>query len=153
MKNNKVLSNGNILLSKGSGVFLNKSGAGYLSTDKPYLLSAGHLFSSRDETGWLTLLHNHPDTRIEVYADYQNTRCNNTDANYKGNLLFEGTINDVKKIDQNFWFDPNWPGFYDPTHDYVLLQSPKNLRSLIKSGINFAGWEKYNLEFLRKYLQ
>ena len=80
---------------------------------------------------------------MKIYINYQSKTCNGNNSDLTGKLVFSGGITDIVKIGQNYWYDPNWPNFYDPTHDYFVLQTSRNVGKLASYNIEFAGWERW----------
>lgn len=129
---------------RGSGVFLNKGGDGYTPSDKPYILSAAHLFGMEKEGVPLVLLHDHIRTQIEIIVNYQYGKCGQQNQYTVGRQAALLTKSNIKAIGNNYWVNPNSPN-YDPKNDYVLLQSSNDMKKLSKFDITYAAWEAWSL--------
>ncbi len=134
--------NDNSYWSQGSGFFVNKSGNGYIDSDKPIIVTCRHLFVHEIAAGdYYDFLNNYES--MEVYVDYENKACNESRTRYGKFILGTSNINIVKVGDS---YDTS-SSTYNPSDDYAILQSTKTISKLANYNIEYAGWNKnYNLQ-------
>lgn len=137
--------NGKNYTSHGTGFFINKAG-GYSANDNPVLITCGHLFAPNvDGANQYDISNNHG--RIEVYVDYENSVCNETQKRYGKNII--GTFSNINITILGSSYNNAGTQFYSESDDYAILQPTKTIDKLAKYNIEYAGWTStpnYNQE-------
>jgi hypothetical protein len=123
-------ANGNYY-SKGTGVLLNKA-EGYQETDKPVILTAGHLFTIR-ENGIICDISQ--SGTIQAWIKYTNSTCNGTSV--ESGISIKGA--DLVTLGSSFKTDRN-SNLYREEEDYAVLQTTKDFAWLNNLGARYAGW-------------
>jgi hypothetical protein len=118
------LANGDYSL--GTGFLINKS-SDYSSSDKPYIVTCGHLF----EDG---VNGNYPN--LYCYVNYVDHSCDDIWPRSGKNI---GDF-DIEEFGLSSNIDPDSSGYY-ASDDYALLQvNDKDIEDLAKYNVQYAGW-------------
>jgi len=130
------------IISKGTGFFINKS-IGYANSDRPYLITAGHIFNPwfQIDNIWTNLdFTNDLFAEIEYWVNYQNLTCNDpvkrTGQLLPGNFSFTAKGSSYNKQMTSNYQDPT----FEENEDYAIVQPSMIISELKKYNILYAGW-------------
>lgn len=113
-------------VSHGTGFLINKS-SGYSASDRPYIVTCGHLFpdgSSGSSYRYLDYYVNYEDHNCDDFWPRSGTRIRGF------NILEFGVSSNL---------DPNSANYYE-SDDFALLQSSADIEDLAKHNVQYAGW-------------
>jgi hypothetical protein len=122
------LSNFSVL--PGTGFFINKSN-GYSITEKPYIITAGHLFAP-----------NNIDKRSSIaetflYVNYEDQDCK---EDFERRGVYAGGF-DIVSIGSSFNVDAQ-SSSYVHNEDFALLKSENTVSQLAVYNVLYAGWDR-----------